>query len=151
MATGRRWLLCSVPHYRSHRILRAFAALLLHHRHGLLARRVFKPNPPGKASAITAAFAGYVFGILLMAVAVFDRKKRTSQPEDVAKVLIDRSLPVMIGTAIHFDRFRQRSLLASGSRDGPRLCLITWNIGYAELEKRQPRTYEDMQAVADTI
>src|SRR5260370_8212016 len=68
-----------------------------------------------------------------------------------AKVLLIALCLLMIGTAIHFDRLRQRSLLASGSHDGPHLRLITWNIGYAELENDSRAHTKDMQAVADTI
>jgi endonuclease/exonuclease/phosphatase family metal-dependent hydrolase len=58
---------------------------------------------------------------------------------------------LMIGAAIHFDPSRQRSLLASGPADGPHLRLITWNIGYAELEDDSRAHTKDLQAVADTI
>ena len=68
-----------------------------------------------------------------------------------AKVLLIVLCLLMIGTAIHFDPLRQRSLLASGSHDGPHLRLITWNIGYAELENDSRAHTKDMQAVADTI
>ncbi len=57
----------------------------------------------------------------------------------------------MIGMAIRFDPSRQRSLLASGSSDRPRLRLITWNIGYAELEDDSRAHTKDLQVVADTI
>jgi len=68
-----------------------------------------------------------------------------------AKVLLIVLCLLMIGTAIHFDPLRQRSLLASGSHDGPHLRLITWNIGYADLENDSRAHTKDMQAVADTI
>jgi len=57
----------------------------------------------------------------------------------------------MIGVAAQFDPSRQRSLLAAGARDGPRLRLITWNIGYAELEDDSRAHTKDLQAVAETI
>lgn len=57
----------------------------------------------------------------------------------------------MIGLATRFDPSRQRSLLAAGSRDGPRLRLITWNVGYAELEDDSRAHTKDLQAIAQTI
>src|SRR5438128_8599133 len=68
-----------------------------------------------------------------------------------AKVLLTVLCLLMIGAAIHFDPSRQRSLLASGSHDGPHLRLITWNIGYAELEDDSRAHTKDLQAVANTI
>src|SRR2546425_1113752 len=58
---------------------------------------------------------------------------------------------LMIAAAIHFDPLRQRSLLGAGSREGPRLRLMTWNIGYAELEDESRAHTQDLRAVADTI
>jgi hypothetical protein len=67
------------------------------------------------------------------------------------KILLTALCLLMIGVAIRFDPARQRSLLASGSSDGPHLRLITWNIGYAELEDDSRAHTTDLQAVADTI
>jgi len=58
---------------------------------------------------------------------------------------------LMIGAAIHFDPARPRSLLASGSHDGPHLRLITWNIGYAEREDDSRAHTKDLGAIAETI
>ncbi len=58
---------------------------------------------------------------------------------------------LMIVAAIHFDPSRQRSLLGAGPRDGPRLRLLTWNIGYAELEDDSRAHTQDLRAVAGTI
>jgi endonuclease/exonuclease/phosphatase family metal-dependent hydrolase len=58
---------------------------------------------------------------------------------------------LMIAAASHFDPSRQRSLLGTGPRTGPRLRLLTWNIGYAELEDDSRAHTQDLQAVADTI
>jgi endonuclease/exonuclease/phosphatase family metal-dependent hydrolase len=58
---------------------------------------------------------------------------------------------LMIAAAAHFDPSRPRSLLGSGSRDGPHLRLITWNIGYAELEDDSRAHTKDLQVIADTI
>src|SRR6266849_4502197 len=68
-----------------------------------------------------------------------------------AKILLTALCLLMIGAAIHFDPSRPRSLLAAASYDGTHLRLITWNIGYAELEDDSRAHTEDLQAVADTI
>jgi len=68
-----------------------------------------------------------------------------------ARILLTAGCLLMIGAAIRFDPSRQRSLLASHNSDGPRLRLITWNIGYAELEDDSRAHTKDLQAVADTI
>ena len=57
----------------------------------------------------------------------------------------------MIAVAAHFNASRERSLLAAGAHDGPRLRLMTWNIGYAELEDDSRAHTKDLQAVAETI
>jgi endonuclease/exonuclease/phosphatase family metal-dependent hydrolase len=68
-----------------------------------------------------------------------------------AKILLALLSLAMIAAAIRFDPSRKRSLLASTSRDGPRLRLLTWNIGYAELEDDSRAHTEDLQAIAETI
>ena len=68
-----------------------------------------------------------------------------------AKVLLTALCLLMIVAAIRFDPSRQRALLASKSSDGPHLRLLTWNIGYAELEDDSRAHTKDLQAVADTI
>jgi endonuclease/exonuclease/phosphatase family metal-dependent hydrolase len=68
-----------------------------------------------------------------------------------AKVLLIVLCGVMIGVAARFDPSRQRALLAAGARDGPHLRLITWNIGYAELEDDSRAHTKDLQAIAQTI
>ena len=68
-----------------------------------------------------------------------------------AKILLSVLCFLMIGASIHFDPLRQRSLLASTSHDGPHLRLITWNIGYAELEDDSRAHTKDLKAVAETI
>jgi len=68
-----------------------------------------------------------------------------------AKVALIVLCCVMLGAAARFDPSRKRSLLAAGSRDGPRLRLITWNIGYAELEDDSRAHTKDLQAIAETI
>jgi len=68
-----------------------------------------------------------------------------------AKIPLTILCLLMIAAAIQFDPLRQRSLLGAGSREGPRLRLITWNIGYAELEDDSRAHTQDLRAVADTI
>jgi endonuclease/exonuclease/phosphatase family metal-dependent hydrolase len=68
-----------------------------------------------------------------------------------AKLLLAALALLMIAFAIRFDPSRSRSLLGSGSRDGPHLRLLTWNIGYAELEDDSRAHNKDLRAVADTI
>jgi len=68
-----------------------------------------------------------------------------------AKILLTVLCLSMIGIAAHFNSLRERSLLAAGAHDGPRLRLMTWNIGYAELEDDSRAHTKDLQAVAETI
>ncbi|HEU5238961.1 MAG TPA: endonuclease/exonuclease/phosphatase family protein [Pyrinomonadaceae bacterium] len=58
---------------------------------------------------------------------------------------------LMIGGAIRFVPSEQRSLLASPAGDGPRLKLMTWNIGYAELEDDSRAHTQDLKTVAETL
>src|SRR5260221_5894131 len=69
----------------------------------------------------------------------------------LAKILLTALCLLMIAAAIHFDPSRPRSLLAAASHDGAHLRLITWNLGYAELEDDSRAHTEDLQAVAETI
>ena len=68
-----------------------------------------------------------------------------------AKILLTVLCLSMIAVAAHFNASRERSLLAAGAHDGPRLRLMTWNIGYAELESDSRAHTKDLQAVAETI
>lgn len=68
-----------------------------------------------------------------------------------AKILLTSLCLLMIGAAIRFDPSRKRSLLAGSRADGPHLRLLTWNIGYAELEDDSRAHTEDLRAVAETI
>src|SRR2546430_15241777 len=68
-----------------------------------------------------------------------------------AKILLTVLCLSMIGVAAHFDASRERSLLGAGAHDGPRLRLMTWNIGYAELEDDSRAHTKDLQLVAKTI
>ncbi len=68
-----------------------------------------------------------------------------------AKVGLTVLCGLMIGVATRFDPARQRSLLLAGPHDGPHLRLITWNIGYAELEDDSRAHTKDLKAIAETI
>lgn len=68
-----------------------------------------------------------------------------------AKILLTVLCLSMIAVAAHFNRSRERTLLAAGVHDGPRLRVMTWNIGYAELEDDSRAHTKDLQAVADII
>ena len=67
------------------------------------------------------------------------------------KLLLTVLCLLMIAVAAHFDASRERSLLAAGAHDGPRLRLMTWNVGYAELENDSRAHTKDLQAIAETI
>ena len=58
---------------------------------------------------------------------------------------------LMVVGAFRFEPARERTLIASRTSDGPRLRLMTWNIGYADLEKDTRAHNEDLKAVAETI
>src|SRR5262245_22526053 len=58
---------------------------------------------------------------------------------------------LMIASAIRFDPARRRSLLLARPAEGPHLKLMTWNIGYAELEDDSRAHTKDLQMVAETI
>jgi endonuclease/exonuclease/phosphatase family metal-dependent hydrolase len=68
-----------------------------------------------------------------------------------AKILLTILCLWMIAAAIYFDPTRGRSLLAAAAPDGPRLRLITWNVGYADQEADSRAHTEDLRAVADII
>jgi endonuclease/exonuclease/phosphatase family metal-dependent hydrolase len=68
-----------------------------------------------------------------------------------AKFLLTALCLSMIAVAIRFDPSRSRSVLGSGPHEGPHLRLLTWNIGYAELEDDSRAHTKDLRAVADTI
>ena len=57
----------------------------------------------------------------------------------------------MIGGAYHYRPARERALIGSKSTDGARLRLLTWNIGYADLEDETRAHDADLDAVAETI
>jgi endonuclease/exonuclease/phosphatase family metal-dependent hydrolase len=57
----------------------------------------------------------------------------------------------MIGGALHYKPTRQRSLLATRPTEGPHLRLLTWNIGYADLEDDSRAHTKDLKAIAEVI
>lgn len=68
-----------------------------------------------------------------------------------AKALLAILFALMICSALYFQPARKRSLLATKPSDGPRLRLMTWNVGYADLEDDTRAQTSDLRAVADTI
>jgi endonuclease/exonuclease/phosphatase family metal-dependent hydrolase len=69
-----------------------------------------------------------------------------------AKILLAALCLLMIGSALHFDASRERTPDAAQTRAGRKsLRLMTWNIGYAELEEDTRAHTQDLKAVADII
>jgi endonuclease/exonuclease/phosphatase family metal-dependent hydrolase len=68
-----------------------------------------------------------------------------------ARLILGSLFAAMIGAALYFDPARERSLLAMRPSDGPRLRLMTWNIGYGSLEDDSRAHTSDLSAVARTI
>ncbi|MGB7922152.1 MAG: endonuclease/exonuclease/phosphatase family protein [Pyrinomonadaceae bacterium] len=68
-----------------------------------------------------------------------------------AKILLAALCGLMVACALRFAPVRERALLATRRSDGPRLRLMTWNIGYAELEDDTRAHTKDLKAVAETI
>ena len=68
-----------------------------------------------------------------------------------AKALLAVLLLIMIGSALRFSPYRDRSLLATRPSEGPHLKLLTWNIGYADPENDSRAHIEDIRAIAKVI
>lgn len=68
-----------------------------------------------------------------------------------AKITLTALALLMIGGALHFEPARERSLLGTKPSDGPRLRLMTWNIGYGDLEEDSRAHNKDLKDVADAI
>jgi endonuclease/exonuclease/phosphatase family metal-dependent hydrolase len=68
-----------------------------------------------------------------------------------AKILLSALALLMIGGALHYKPSRERTLLAMRTADGARLRLMTWNIGYGDLEDDSRAHTRDLKAVADVI
>jgi endonuclease/exonuclease/phosphatase family metal-dependent hydrolase len=67
------------------------------------------------------------------------------------KILLALLFLLMIAGAFYFEPRRVRTLLATKTVDGPHLRILTWNIGYAELENDTRAHTSDLQAVAQVI
>lgn len=68
-----------------------------------------------------------------------------------AKLLLLMLFALMIGGAYHFRPARERSVIGGKTTEGSRLRLMTWNVGYAELEEDSRAHDQDLAAVAETI
>lgn len=68
-----------------------------------------------------------------------------------AKILLGSLFIIMVASALYFDPVRERTLLGTRASDGPRLRLMTWNIGYASFERDSRAQTKDLKAVAETI
>jgi endonuclease/exonuclease/phosphatase family metal-dependent hydrolase len=67
------------------------------------------------------------------------------------KVLLAVLCVSMALLALRIEPVRDRSLLMTRKKDGPVVRLMTWNVGYAELEKDNRAHTEDLKAIAETI
>ena len=68
-----------------------------------------------------------------------------------AKLFLCALALLMIGGALHFEPRRERTLLGTKTREGQRLRLMTWNIGYGDLEDDSRAHTKDLKAVAEAI
>jgi len=69
----------------------------------------------------------------------------------LSKIILAALFVSMVAAAYRFDPARERTLLGAKAREGPRLKLLTWNVGYADLEDDTRARTKDMRAVADVI
>lgn len=67
------------------------------------------------------------------------------------KFLLAVGFMLMLFLAFSRESPRQRSLLGDRGQDRPRLRLMTWNIGYSDLESETRARAEDLPAVAQLI
>ena len=68
-----------------------------------------------------------------------------------AKLLLMALALLMTGVAMRYEPRRERTLLGTKTQDGPRLRLMTWNIGYGDLEDDSRAHTKDLKAVAEVI
>lgn len=68
-----------------------------------------------------------------------------------AKVLLMALAVLMTGVAVRYEPRRERTLLGTKTLDGPRLRLMTWNIGYGDLEDDSRAHTKDLKDVAEAI
>jgi endonuclease/exonuclease/phosphatase family metal-dependent hydrolase len=69
----------------------------------------------------------------------------------LTKILLAALTLLMLCGAIYFEPSRSRSVLGAKNSEGTRLRLLTWNIGYADLEDDTRAHTNDLEAVAETI
>lgn len=67
------------------------------------------------------------------------------------KFLLGAAFGLMLLGAFILKPPRERTLLGATSRDGARLRLLTWNIGYGDLESQTHAHTEDLPIVAELI
>ena len=67
------------------------------------------------------------------------------------KLVLFVVLCLMIAGAVYFAQPHQSAELSSSSTDSAPLRLLTWNIGYAELEDDTRAHDKDLPAIADLI
>jgi len=67
------------------------------------------------------------------------------------KFFLGTGFILMLFLAFLVDRPRQRSLLGDRGQDRSRLLLMTWNLGYGDLESETRARTEDLPAIAQTI
>ena len=67
------------------------------------------------------------------------------------KFLLSAGFMLMLFFAFFLEPPRQRSLLGDRGQDRPRLRLMSWNLGYSDLESETRARAEDLPAVAQTI
>lgn len=68
-----------------------------------------------------------------------------------AKLLLMVLALVMTGVALRFEPRRERTLLGTKTGDGRRLRLMTWNIGYGDLEDDSRAHTKDLKAISEAI
>ena len=67
------------------------------------------------------------------------------------KLLLGACFVLMLAGTLVLEPSRQRSLLGAPSQDGPHLKLMSWNIGYGDLESDTRARSADLTAVAEII
>ena len=69
----------------------------------------------------------------------------------LARATLSALFLVCVLGALRFNPFRDRSLLGMRPSDGPRVRLMTWNIGYAGIEGDNRAHNADLEVVASAI
>lgn len=67
------------------------------------------------------------------------------------KLMLSAGFVLMLAGAFLLEPARQRSLLGARRQDGPHLRLMSWNIGYGDLESDTRARSADLPAVAEII